>query len=69
MAQNTTGTANTVNPYLGGNVSTTRTNDPTGVPKGAGSGVITGDSGQMNLTHVEYRFGTTFATDTTKQSG
>lgn len=69
MAQNTTGTANSVNPYLGGNVATSRTNDPVGVPQGKGSGVITGDSGQINLTHIEYRFGTTFVTDTTKESG
>ena len=68
MAQNSTGTANSINPYAGGNVGTTA-NDPPGVPDGKGSGVIPQDSGQITLTHVEYRYTANFPTDTIKKGG
>lgn len=68
MAQNSTGTANSVNPYAGGNAGGAgTTNDPVGVPDGKGSGVITGDSGQITNTHVEYRYTANFPTDTIKK--
>lgn len=64
MAQNTTGTANSVNPQSG-----TPNTDPPGVGPSKGGGIIVGDSGQASKTHIEYRFTAAFATHTTKQAG
>lgn len=63
MAQNSTGTANSVNPYNGGNVATSA-NDPPGVGTTMGAAIIPADSGQSTNTHIEYRYTANFPTDT-----
>lgn len=67
MAQNSTGTANSVNPYSGGNVATSNSNDPKGVGTQQGAAVISADSGQLQLTAIEYRYTTNFPTDTIRK--
>ena len=66
MAQNLSGTADTISPYKGGNIVPTggADNDPPGVPDtNFGDATIPTDTTVMSQTHIEYRNSTGFATN------